>query len=200
MSTIKMVCPRDYTLRSNTGYTIQFVAGEPTPVPDSLVPLAMSLNILPAEDHDDEQPVFGLLKSTVTGSLRDALVLHSIDALVKRNSPEDFNAGGAPKAAALASETGVSISAQEVSKYWDRYREIIGTNAEIPNHPSVELVRDLQQISTRKQLVEFCKEYGIAYEKHESKPLKDLKQIVLSLIINQKTLPVSDKPNSLTSD
>lgn len=201
MSTIKMVCPRDFTLRSETGHVVRFEAGVPTAVPEVLVPLAMSRNILPVEDHEDERPVFGMLNTSVTGTLRDALILQSIDALVSRNNYEEFTGGGSPKAAALAAETGLSVSAQEVSKYWDRYREIKGTNSELPKHPSVELVRDLQQISTRKALIEFCNEYDIPYKKHEGKALKDLKQIVLSLIVNQKTLPIAEtKPGTLTSD
>lgn len=196
MSTTKMVCPRDYVLRSDTGHIVQFQAGVPTPVPDILVPLAMSRNILPVNEHDDEKPIFGMLNSAITGSLRDALILQSIESLMGRNNHEDFTAGGAPKAAAIAAETGVSVSAQEVSKYWDRYREIKGTNAEIPKHPSVELVRELQQISTRKALVEFCKEYSLPYEKYEGKSLKDFKQIILSVIVNQKTLPVANDTNS----
>lgn len=183
---VEMICPRDYTLRTRTGHCIRFEAGVPTNVPDDLVADALAMNIVPRERPDNEKPAFGLVTANITGSLRDALIFRAITEIVARNNHEEFDGGGVPKLVALNQATGLSLGTAERSKYWARYLELTGTNSELPTHPNVELVIDLQALTSRKQLEEFAKEAGIDFTKLSGKPLKEIKTQLLSYVINQK--------------
>ncbi len=201
---IQMVCPRDYTLRTRMGHTIQFIAGEPTPVPESAYAEALSKNIVPVERPDGDKPAFGMVHAEITGSLRDAMIYAAIDEIIKRNQTEDFAGGGVPKAAVLSAAVGVSISASEAGRYHTNYREFVATNSPLPTHPHVEIVRDLQACSTRKQLTEFAQEHNYAMPKAQGKNNKELKELLLHAVINQQVAaPAPDdyqKPSSLQMD
>jgi hypothetical protein len=198
-----MICPRDYTLRSKTGATIAFEAGKPTNVPDDIVPDALAVNIVPAsgEGIDDESPV-GAATAQITGTLRDALIFQAIAQLVKTNASEDFDGGGQPKPHAISARAGIAVSASERVKYWNRYREIVGTNSEIPNHPNVNAVLDLQSLSTRKQLKEFAVDHGMEkeYEKFATKALPELKTLLLGNLVGRRQGPTLKSTSTLVED
>lgn len=206
MSTIKMVCPRDYTLRTKLGHTIRFEADVPTDVPEAAYHEALAKNILPVKVQAGEKPAFELATAEITGTLRDALIFDAIIALVKRNNSEDFTGGGVPKAASITAEIGVAVSAQETSKYWGLYKQIIGENSSFPTHPNVELVRELQGCATRKQLEQFAGDLSIELPSLKGKSLTEIKSILLYNIINQHQAPLTVdadeyvKPESLTMD
>ena len=70
MSTIPMVCPRDFTLRTkNGGHVIKFEAGKETDVPEEAYHEAISKNIVPVQRKDDEGPAFTLISNEITGTL-----------------------------------------------------------------------------------------------------------------------------------
>lgn len=186
---IPMVCPRDYTLRTRNGHTIKFAAGEPTDVPEALYAEALAKNIIPVERKSDDQPIFGMVHAEITGTLRDAMIYQAIDEVVKRNQTEDFSGGGVPKAAALSAIIGLSLSASEASRFYTNYRQIIGENEPLPTHPKVEVVRELQALTSRKQLEEFAEDHGIGIPKAKGKSLKELKELLLNSVINQMTTP-----------
>jgi hypothetical protein len=207
---VLMVCPRDYTLRTTLGHTIAFKADEPTPVPDSAYQEALSKNILPAKVPRGEGAAFEMAHAEITGTLRDALVFDAIETLVKRNNVEDFGGGG-PKAAALARETGIQLSSREAANYYTRYKQIKAENSELPSHPNVELVRELQGLTTRKQLEAFATDIGVAIPPTKGKALSEVKSSLLYAIVNQNQAPLTSaeskpekgayvKPNSLEMD
>lgn len=203
---IKMICPRDYTLRTTLGHVIAFKAGEPQPVPEAAYHEALAKNILPVKDANGEKSAFGMASAEITGSLRDALVYDAIRVLVSRNHVEDFTGGGMPKAAAIQKEVGVHVSAQETSKYWAGYKQIVAENGEFPSHPNVETVRELQGLGTRKQFEQFAEDLGVAIPETKGKSLSELKSMLLYTIINQHQAPLGvaadeyRKPASLTMD
>ena len=206
--TVMMVCPRDYTLRTTLGHTIAFKADEPTPVPDSAYQEALSKNILPVRVPNGEGAAFEMAHAEITGTLRDALVFDAIEALVKRNNVEDFGGGG-PKAAAIAAETGLQLSARETANYYTRYKQLKSENDALPTHPNVELVRELQGLSTRKQLEAFATDIGVAIPSTKGKALSEVKSALLYAIVNQNQAPLSAakpekgayvKPSSLEMD
>lgn len=205
---IMMVCPRDYTLRTTLGHTIAFKANEPISVPDSCYQEALSKNILPAKVQNSDDPAFELAHAEITGTLRDALVFEAIELLVKRNNVEDFGGGGVPKAAAIFAETGVQLSSREAGGFWIRYKQIKAENADLPTHPNVELVRELQSLSTRKQLEAFAVDIGVDVPATKGKPLSEVKSAMLYAIVNQNQAPLETgkadkayvKPGSLTMD
>lgn len=201
---IMMVCQRDYTLPTRTGHAIRFEAGVPTPVPEALYAEALAKNIIPVERKSDDEPIFGMIHAEITGTLRDAMIFQAIDEVVKRNQTEDFTGGGVPKAAALSAIIGLSLSATEASRFYTNYRQIIGENGELPQHPKTEMVRELQSLTSRKQLVEFAEDHDISLPKTKGKSLKELKELLLNNVINQMTTPPAAdeyvKPDTLMQD
>lgn len=197
MSTIMMQCPRDFVLRTTTGHTVRFEAGKPTPVPEAIYAEALARNIVPVKGPiDTDSPATGNTRVSLHGPLRDALLYNAIHALVQRNQPEDFDGGGQPKPSSIKDFCGVPISAQERTKYWSNYRELMGNNVELPSHPNVNLVLELQSISSRKQLLEFAAEHEIDLAKPEGKTPADLKALLLGLLVNHKQAPAQEPSNS----
>ena len=49
--------------------------------------------------------------------------------------------------------------------------QIIGENEPLPTHPKVEVVRELQALTSRKQLEEFAEDHGIGIPKAKGKSL-----------------------------
>lgn len=200
---ILMICPRDYTLRTQSGHIVRFEAGKPTPVPEALYAEALARNIMPATEQLDTDSIAPKHAGNVriTGPLRDALVYDAIQTLLQRNNHEDFDAGAQPKAIAIEAISGVKLSNQERTKYYDNYRDLIGSNSELPTHPNVALVQELQSLTTRAQLKGFAEDQGYDFSKLTGRANADLKAQLLSLVINnrQSTVPVNavattDKP------
>lgn len=203
---VPMVCPRDYVLRTRMGHTITFKAGEPTGVPEAAYSEALAKNILPVQNVDDERPVFELATAEITGTLRDALIFDTIHNMVTENSVEEFAGGGIPKASVVSAKIGVPVSASEIGKYWQLYREIKGENGPLPQHPNMELVREVQALATRKQLEEYARDLDVPLSKSKGKSLSELKTFLLYTVVNQQQMPVVPaageytKPASLTMD
>lgn len=202
---INMVCQRDYILRTRTGHTIQFFAGVPTPVPESIYAEALAKNIVPVKPKSEDEAVFTLINSNITGTLRDALVYQTLQQVAERNQPEDFTGGGVPKAAVISGEVGISLSASEVNRYWTNYRQMLSENETLPTHPQMEMVRELQSLSTRKQMEEFAADHGISVPRAKGKTLKEFKELLMHHTINQVgTPPAVDgeytKPSTLMED
>jgi hypothetical protein len=185
---IMMVCPRDYTLRTRMGHTVEFVGGEPTPVPEAAYAEALAKNILPVKVKDNEKPVFEHATAEITGTLRDALIFQTIDEIVKENTTEDFG-GGVPKAAAISARIGIAVAQNEAAKYWTMYKQIKGENSELPTHPNTELVREVQALSTRKQLEDYARDADLPLSRTKGKSLKELKDLVLYTVVNQRNVP-----------
>ncbi len=200
-----MVSPRDYTLRTTTGHVIHFKADEPTLVPDVVVNDALAVNILPTEGRVQrgESGAYGPSSgaAAITGTLKDALILSTIEQLAKENDSHNFNAGGQPKLGVVNTMTGIRISGGELTKYWDRYREIKSTNSPMPRHPQLDRVQDLQTLTTRKQLLEYASEIDFPASEVNRVSVKDAKEKLLQATLNYHVpvAPVdSDKPDTTT--
>lgn len=197
-NTIMMRCPRDYTLRTLSGHTVQFDAGESTPVPAAAYQEALSKNIVPVEIPDDDEPFAGTLPAEITGTLRDAMIHLALSDIAGRNHVEEFTGGGVPKAITVTQEVGIRLSQSEVGKYWSSNRQMLAENAPFPTHPHVEVVRELQSCATRKQLTEFAQEHGFNLPKADGKSVKELKEALLTAVINQQQLPPKDDAKAST--
>lgn len=192
----QMVSPRDYTLRTLSGHVIFFPANQPVSVPDVAVSDALAVNILPVQTLQTSEPALRgpVSLPAISGTLRDALILSVIDVLVKENDSINFNAGGQPKLSVVNGLTGVRLSGGELTKYWDRYREIKSTNSPMPSHPQMHLVQELQAMTTRKQLVEFARD--IQFPESEVTrvgSVKEAKERLLQAVLNYHP-PVADTP------
>lgn len=191
MSTILMQCPRDFVLRSTQGHTVIFKAGKPTPVPEALYAEALARNIVPVKGPIDTDEAANGKAVALTGPLRDALIYHALDAIVKRNQVEDFDGGGNPKPDAVKEMVGVAISATERTKHWANYRELMGNNIELPTHPNLDLVIELQSLSTRKDLEAFAEEHNIAIGKNSGKNNRELKAQLIGSMVNFQQAPIA---------
>lgn len=185
---VPMISLRDFTLRSKTGHTIFFEGGKPTPVPEEVVAEAMAFNIAVTDGLTDREAALKFkptdAQSVITGTLRDAIIFGALDELVRENDSDNFNAGGQPKVHALYQVTGVKLTGGEVSKFWERYREIKSTNSDLPTHPRVENVLELQRLTTRAQLVEYAKDMGFDVAMIDRKTLKEAKEALMYATIN----------------
>lgn len=183
---IKMVSPRDFTLRTTRGHVIRFKANEPVTVADDVVSQALAVNIMPVEGGVEFDSPAGQRVShkTMPGTLRDAVILRTIQELVKDNDATNFNAGGQPKLSVVNAATGVHLSGSELSKYWERYRELIGTNSPFPTHPKLENVVELQTLTTRKQLQEYAEENGIDVDLIKGKSTKAAKELLMAATVS----------------
>ena len=186
---VPMVSLRDYTLRSKTGHVIFFPGGQPVPVPDEVVAEAQSYNVAIADGVDVEKNLTYKATTTahsaITGTLRDSLVFGAIEDLVRENDPSNFNAGGQPKVHAVNETTGLKLGGGEVSKYWERYRELKATNSPLPEHPRTEHVLELNRLTTRSQLLDYAKNMlGMDVSHLERKSLKEVKEVLVYSTIN----------------
>lgn len=201
MPNVMMKCPRDFVLRSTQGHTVRFEANKPTPVPEALYAEALARNIVPVSDYlDTDAPASGKSRVALTGPLRDALIFYGIDQLVNRNQSEDFDGGGQPKPDAIKELVGVPISAQERTKYWANYRELTGNNIELPTHPNLEMVLELQSLSTRKDLEGFAKEHGIELGKGAGKTNHEIKAQLLGSMVSFQQAPKQASSTTLAED
>lgn len=166
--TLLMVSPRDFLLNTTLGHSIEFKKNVPTPVPHSIVDEALKVNILPCEGgtgKEFEDPNAAASANTsISGQLRRAILFHAIAEIVKRNDPDDFSGGGRPNAKAVSDRAGVRITATELNKYWDEYRDLVAANADLPTHPNLTLVVDIMGASSKPALFEYADLLGVSKE------------------------------------
>jgi len=132
---LEMTAPRNYTLRTKSGHTIKFLAGQPQFVPDEIVSEALAVNILPVEGgviRDTDDSGKGVQKVIITGLLRDAMLLRAIDDIMRENDVENFDAGSRPKVNVINDRSGLGITAKERSDALEKYRKIKAEQDELP--------------------------------------------------------------------
>lgn len=181
---IAMIAPRNYTLRTKSGHVIKFDANVAKLIPDSIVAEALAVNILPVENsdlvNDDVDGARAVQKVTIGGTLRQALVLHAIDDLVRENDSTNFDGGGRPKTTVINARCGLDLSAKERSDGWDKYREIKANAEDLPNHPALDTVLAVQALNTPRDM----KEYAVLLDVPETKlaglSLREQKQLLLA--------------------
>lgn len=164
--TLLMVSPRDFMLNSTLGHSLSFKKDQPTAVPHAIVDEALKVNILPFEGGTgkefDDPNASASANTSISGALRRAVLFHAISEIVKRNDPDDFSGGGRPNAKAVSDRAGVRISATELNKYWDEYRDLVSQNADLPTHPNLTLVVDIMGVSSKPALFEYADLLGVS--------------------------------------
>lgn len=175
----QMICQRDFTLRTTSGHTIHFKAGEPKNVPQECVDAALAVNIIPAAggfaERPEEKHVGPARIATMSVEMRDAIILHTIHELVRNGESATFDAGGKPKPAAIKDVSGLDVSATERSKLWDKYRDLIGSNSDLPTPKNLDLVIEVQGCNNQKQLIEYLELFGQSADSVRGYTLKELK-------------------------
>lgn|GEM_PF-6910207 len=185
---VLMTCARHYTLRTKAGHCIRFQPNVPTSVPDSIVSEALAVNILPV-DGQETQVADGSgtvpQKVVVSGILRDALALHCIDDIVKMNDVEQFDGGGRPKVAAINNATGLSLTANERNKYWEKYRTLKSEGEELPTHKALATVLEIQSINTPTGIKEYADALGVPQDNVLGHPIAVQKQVLLKAAVSE---------------
>lgn len=185
-----MKCARNYTLRSLTGHILTFKANTPRAVPDICVEEALAVNIIPCDGYGPEAPDDApkvLHTPSMSIEMREALLLHAIDEIYRDADSKDFDGGGKPKAAAISDKAGVPIGANERNRLWDKYRDIRGSNSDLPRPRNFELIADAQRLVTKKDLMAFAQNADVDTKPLEGMTTKEIKAHVINTILTQKT-------------
>lgn len=117
---MKFMLPRNRTIASTCGLSIEFKKGELHLVPPAMYAEVIAAGGVPeSELAEDELPT----KAATPEALADrkAAIFKAFDVIVKRNTREDFTAGGMPHNAVLARETGWAVAAKERDSTWVEY-------------------------------------------------------------------------------
>lgn len=186
----KMVSPRDFSYIGLSGHGVTFKANEPTDVPFELQHELLQMNIIFADGAHASAPVDKDGKAArveLSGAIREAVLFHVIGAIHSDAQTEEFDAGGAPKAAAIASRSGLSVSNSERAKLWDRYRNAKATNGILPTHPMVEAFVDVQKVNSIKAAHEFAEAYEVPAELLVGvTKVSEAKKVILASLVNAK--------------
>jgi hypothetical protein len=119
---MKFVLPRNRTIASTCGLSIEFKKGEPT-----LVPPAMYQEVIAAggvsetEIAEDEMPKGAPTPEALAD--REKAIFKAFEAILLRNDRNDFTAGGAPHNAVLSRETGWTVNAKERDQAWVKFQQ-----------------------------------------------------------------------------
>jgi hypothetical protein len=117
------IAPRDMTVSSTSGRSVEFVKGVPTYAPHQMHDELINKGVVPAEDlpevvvDDNAEPA--------VGAEREAALFGAIEKVMLRNKRGDFAGTGAPHAAVLAKELGwSSLDAKERDAAWSKFQAI----------------------------------------------------------------------------
>lgn len=125
------VSNRNVTISSKMGHNISFEKGVPTHVPRPMHSEVMERGILPCSKDGDvlDAPEVAvaedkaILVEPEDAEERADKIREAIVALVKRNSPRDFTAGGVPSAASVTAALGWKVDPKEIRPVWAKMKE-----------------------------------------------------------------------------
>jgi len=137
---VKFIANRNVIVRSaKIGQSVEFKKGVPTRVPPGMHEEVMEKGIIPVNDDGSAvnpetteavaapKPV---LLAPEDGAVRAKHIAGVLQAIVARNNPSDFTAGGTPSAAAVTAALGWRVDQKEVRQVWEKQREaLIGDRA-----------------------------------------------------------------------
>lgn len=114
---MKFMLPRDRTIASTCGISIEFKKGELHLVPPAMYNEVIAAGGVPeSELSDDELPAKPASPEALAD--RKAALFKAFEKIAKRNVREDFTAGGMPHLGVLATETGWTVAAKERDAAW----------------------------------------------------------------------------------
>lgn len=126
--TVKYISMRDIVVATTEGYSIRFIANEPSDVPNykRVIAAVGAAGCIPYEEAMGLEKVrvktIEQAKNDET-SERLAMIIDGIGQLKERDNPIDFNRAGAPQTRSLEAVTGLDkISNAERDKAWDVFR------------------------------------------------------------------------------
>jgi hypothetical protein len=118
---MEMYTPRDFTLRSLYGYTVDFKANEPTIVPHRAVEEAIAIGAVFTNEKEQRVLVTDppKVEEPPMGFERKQKLFTLLAEMAERNSPEDFTPGSKPKLDAVKTAAGFDVDRKEVNEVWN---------------------------------------------------------------------------------
>ena len=118
------IAPRDMTVASRSGRSVEFVKHEPTYAPPQMHAELIAHGIVPAEEVPEVVVAPGT--EPFVAAEREAALFAAIEKIVTRGKRGDFAGTGAPHTAVLARELGWSaLDAKERDAAWAKF-QILG--------------------------------------------------------------------------
>lgn len=115
------IAPRNMTVSSTSGRSVEFVKGEPVFAPPQMHAELIAVGIVPAEEIPE--PVVSTSNEPVVAAEREAALFAAFEAVVLRGKRGDFTGTGVPHAAVLTKELGWSaIDAKERDAAWAKFQ------------------------------------------------------------------------------
>lgn len=118
---MEYIAPRNMTVASLSGRSVEFVKGVPTYAPPQMHAELIQFGIVPAEEIPEPEPTTDPVEPTVAAE-RQAAVFAAFEKVILRNKRGEFAGTGAPHAAVLAKELGWSIDGKERDVLWQAYQ------------------------------------------------------------------------------
>ena len=118
MKMIKMVSPRNFTLRTAKGHSVVFKKNEPVDVPLVIFDDAQSVGAVPVDEADVPTEEETAAENIPVGDEREAAIIASFDQVIARNERGDYTAGGVPKAKVIEALVGFEVDLREVRNLW----------------------------------------------------------------------------------
>lgn len=114
---MKFMLPRNRTIASTCGLSIEFKKGELHLVPPAMYAEVIAAGGVPeSELSEDEMPKAAITPESLAE--RKAQMTAAFKRIVARNDREEFTAGGMPHNTVLAREVGWSVQAKERDAAW----------------------------------------------------------------------------------
>lgn len=115
------IAPKNMTVSSRSGRSVEFKKGEPTYAPDQMHAELIAVGIVPAEEIPEPEDTGGVKEPTVATE-RQAAVFAAFEAVILRGKRGDFAGTGAPHTAVLSKELGWSIDGKERDVLWQKFQ------------------------------------------------------------------------------
>ena len=114
------IAPRDMTVSSLSGRSVQFVKGLATYAPPQMHAELIAKGIIPAEEIPE--PVVDTNDEPMVQSERELALFAAFEKIILRGKRGDFAGTGAPHAAVLSKELGWSIDGKERDVLWQKFQ------------------------------------------------------------------------------
>lgn len=121
---MKFVLNRDFVLTTLDGLSYGFEKGKPVFVAPKHAALAVAIGAepLPEDAADAEAATVEVKAAQAAEAARPQKILDEVRAIVKRNNPDEFTAGGRPNLRKLGRTLGFEVTAEELDKAWEALR------------------------------------------------------------------------------
>lgn len=159
-----------------SGHVIFFESNTPKQVPADAVQDCLAAGAAFVDENDrvisEEESA---IRFMLTGDARASVIYLAVEALVKEGDLKNFDAGNAPKSAAVGDRLGFPVSPTEVR---DTYQKFLQCRSEgvLPElHPSAKAVVNIAEAKSRSDLLLIASELGINEETAKALSAKELR-------------------------